>query len=45
MIQNRNMIDQLAYVDMLFNPNYDKPWHYLNLLGQLAVTQADNTTA
>ncbi|MDN6037298.1 MAG: FAD-dependent oxidoreductase [Lacticaseibacillus paracasei] len=45
MIQNRNTIDQLAYVDMLFNPNYDKPWHYLNLLGQLAVTQADNTTA
>ncbi|ARY90383.1 MULTISPECIES: FAD-dependent oxidoreductase [Lacticaseibacillus] len=42
MIQNRNTIDQLAYVDMLFNPNYDKPWHYLNLLGQLAVMQADN---
>ena len=43
MIQNRNTIDQLAYVDMLFNPNYDKPWHYLNLLGQLAVAQADNS--
>ena len=42
MIQNHNTIDQLAYVDMLFNPNYDKPWHYLNLIGQLAVMQADN---
>ncbi|WP_179396166.1 FAD-dependent oxidoreductase [Lacticaseibacillus absianus] len=41
MIQNRNTIDELAYVDMLFNPHYDKPWHYLNLLGQAAVTQCD----
>jgi NADPH-dependent 2,4-dienoyl-CoA reductase/sulfur reductase-like enzyme len=41
MIQNRNTIDDLAYVDMLFNPWYDKPWNYLNLLGQKAVEQAD----
>ncbi|MFD1433249.1 FAD-dependent oxidoreductase [Lacticaseibacillus yichunensis] len=41
MIQNRNTIDDLAYVDMLFNPNYDKPWNYLNLLGQAAVAEAD----
>ncbi|WP_125706488.1 FAD-dependent oxidoreductase [Lacticaseibacillus daqingensis] len=41
MIQNKNTIDDLAYVDMLFNPHYDKPWNYLNLLGQAAVTQAD----
>ncbi len=39
MIQNNNTIDDLAYVDMLFNPNYDQPWHYLNLLGQAAVNQ------
>lgn len=41
MIQNKNTIDELAYVDMLFNPHYDKPWNYLNLLGQAAVEQAD----
>lgn len=40
MIQNRNTIEELAYVDMLFNPNYDNPWHYLNLLGQAAVEDA-----
>lgn len=39
MIQNNNTIDDLAYVDMLFNPNYDQPWNYLNLLGQAAVNQ------
>lgn len=43
MIQNRNTIDELAYVDMLFNPSYDRPWNYLNLLGQAAVEQADAT--
>lgn len=44
MIQNHNTIDDLAYVDMLFNPWYDKPWNYLNLLGQRAVAQADGLT-
>jgi len=44
MIQNRNTIDDLAYVDMLFNPHYDYPWNYLNLLGQAAVTHAETTT-
>ncbi|KRM71744.1 FAD-dependent oxidoreductase [Lacticaseibacillus brantae] len=44
MIQNRNTIDDLAYVDMLFNPHYDYPWHFLNLLGQAAVARADSTT-
>ncbi|MFD1392353.1 FAD-dependent oxidoreductase [Lacticaseibacillus jixianensis] len=43
MIQNHNTIDELAYVDMLFNPYYDRPWNYLNLLGQKAVEQADAT--
>ncbi|MCX2455906.1 FAD-dependent oxidoreductase [Lacticaseibacillus nasuensis] len=41
MIQNKNTIDDLAYVDMLFNPHYDKPWNYLNLLGQVAQHHAD----
>lgn len=40
-IQNRNTIDDLAFVDMLFNPHYDQPFNYLNLVAQLAVTKAD----
>jgi len=36
-IQNRNTIDDLAFVDMLFNPNFDDPFNYLNLVAQQAV--------
>lgn len=39
MIQNQNTIDDLAYVDMFFQPNFDQPFNYLNLVGQLAVKQ------
>ncbi len=39
MIQNQNMIDDLAYVDMFFQPNFNQPFNYLNLVGQLAVKQ------
>ncbi|WP_057896441.1 FAD-dependent oxidoreductase [Liquorilactobacillus oeni] len=35
-IQNKNTIDDLAMVDMLFQPHFDKPFNYLNLLGQAA---------
>lgn len=38
-IQNQNTIDDLAYVDMLFQPNYDQPFNYLNLVAQMAVAQ------
>ncbi|WP_341780140.1 FAD-dependent oxidoreductase [Levilactobacillus sp. HBUAS70063] len=38
-IQNRNTIDDLAFVDLLFNPNFDAPFNYLNLVAQLAVAQ------
>ncbi|MFC6171588.1 FAD-dependent oxidoreductase [Loigolactobacillus jiayinensis] len=38
-IQNKNTIDDLAYVDMLFQPNYDQPFNYLNLVAQMAVAQ------
>ncbi|UQS86201.1 FAD-dependent oxidoreductase (plasmid) [Nicoliella spurrieriana] len=41
-IQNRNTIDDLAMVDMLFQPNFDRPFNYLNILGQAAQAQADN---
>jgi len=39
MIQNGNTIDDLAYVDMLFQPNFDEPFNYLNQVGQQAVEQ------
>lgn len=39
LIQNHGTIDQLAMVDMLFSPNFNNPFDYLNLVGQIAVTQ------
>ena len=38
-IQNKNTIDDLAFVDMLFQPNYDNPFNYLNLVAQMAVAK------
>lgn len=38
-IQNENTIDQLAFIDMLFSPNFDEPFNYLNLVAQVAVEQ------
>lgn len=40
-IQNKNTIEFLAFVDMLFQPNFDRPFNYLNLLGQAAVDKAN----
>lgn len=39
-IQNKNTIDDLAMVDMLFQPQFDRPFNYLNILGQAAQAQA-----
>lgn len=39
-IQNQNTIDDLAMVDMLFQPQFDRPFNYLNILGQAAQEQA-----
>lgn len=36
-IQNKNTIDFLAFVDMFFEPSYDRPFNYLNILGQAAM--------
>ena len=41
MIQNHNTIDDLGFVDMFFQPVYDRPFNYLNLLGQAAIAHAD----
>ncbi|MBL3531417.1 FAD-dependent oxidoreductase [Companilactobacillus zhachilii] len=38
-IQNKNTIDDLAFMDMLFQPNYDNPFNYLNLVAQQAVAK------
>jgi len=43
MIQNHNTIDDLGFVDMFFQPVYDRPFNYLNLLGQAAIAQAAAT--
>jgi NADPH-dependent 2,4-dienoyl-CoA reductase/sulfur reductase-like enzyme len=39
LIQNGGTIDQLALLDMLFSPNFNEPFNYLNLAGQMAVEQ------
>lgn len=38
-IQNNNTIDDLAFVDMLFQPNFDYPFNYLNQVAQLAINK------
>lgn len=40
-IQNRMTIDELAMVDMFFQPNYDKPVNYVNALAMKAVQKAN----
>ena len=39
-IQNKNTIEDLAFVDMLFQPQFDRPFNYVNLLGQAAMEAA-----
>ncbi|AVK63990.1 NADH oxidase [Lactobacillus sp. CBA3606] len=41
MIQNNNTIDDLGFVDMFFQPTYDRPFNYLNILGQAAIAQVE----
>ncbi|WP_416353484.1 FAD-dependent oxidoreductase [Agrilactobacillus fermenti] len=40
-IQKQMTIEELAFVDMLFQPHFDRPWHYLNLLAQQAMAKAN----
>ncbi|AQW21569.1 NADH oxidase [Lentilactobacillus curieae] len=39
-IQNENTIDDLTMVDMLFQPQFDRPFNYLNILAQAAQEKA-----
>ena len=38
-VQNKMTIEDLAYVDFFFQPHFDRPWNYLNLLAQAALDQ------
>lgn len=38
-IQNKMTIEDLSYVDFFFQPHFDRPWNYLNILAQAAVAQ------
>ena len=38
-IQNRMTIEDLAFVDFFFQPHFNRPWNYLNLLAQAALEQ------
>lgn len=38
-IQNKMTIEDLAYVDFFFQPHFDRPWNYLNILALAAVEQ------
>ena len=38
-IQNKMTIEDLAYVDFFFQPHFDRPWNYLNLLAHAALEQ------
>lgn len=41
-VQNEMTIEDLAYVDFFFQPHFDRPWNYLNLLAQAAVEKENN---
>jgi len=38
-IQTKMTIEDLAYVDFFFQPHFDRPWNYLNILAHAAVEQ------
>ena len=38
-IQNKMTIEDLAYVDFFFQPHFNRPWNYLNLLALAALEQ------
>jgi NADPH-dependent 2,4-dienoyl-CoA reductase/sulfur reductase-like enzyme len=41
-IQNKMTVEDLAYVDFFFQPHFDRPWNYLNLLAQAALEQEND---
>ncbi|MBD5807041.1 FAD-dependent oxidoreductase [Limosilactobacillus walteri] len=41
-IQNKNTIEFLGMYDTMFQPNFDRAFNYVNLLGQAAMAKAGN---
>lgn len=41
-IQNGMTVEDLAYVDFFFQPHFDRPWNYLNLLALAALEKINN---
>lgn len=41
-IQNQNTIEFLGMYDTMFQPNFDRAFNYVNLLGQAAMAKVDN---
>ncbi|GAK41357.1 NADH oxidase [Paenibacillus sp. TCA20] len=40
-IQNEMTVDELAFIDFFFQPHYNKPWNFLNSVGQKALKPVD----
>ncbi|WP_159721833.1 FAD-dependent oxidoreductase [Enterococcus sp. CSURQ0835] len=38
-IQNKMTVEDLALADFFFQPHFDRPWNYLNILAQQALTE------
>ena len=36
-IQNKMTVEDLAFVDFFFQPHYNKPWNFINLIGLEAI--------
>ena len=36
-IQSKTTVEDLAFVDFFFQPHFDRPWNYLNILAQKAL--------
>lgn len=41
-VQNKMTVEDLAISDFFFQPHFDRPWNYLNLLAQAALNDSNN---
>lgn len=41
-VQNRMTVEDLALTDFFFQPHFNRPWNYLNLLAQAALREIKN---
>lgn len=42
-VQNKMTVEDLAYTDFFFQPHFDRPWNYLNLLAQASLQEIKET--